>query len=152
MTTQINSRVSRRINVKKRGGEELRNLVVPALISFAAGAAVLLGMISVIAYIFSKIDLPLSMMVPLATLSISIAVFAAALTFSSIYGRHGMLLGALAGIVLFFAVCGTAVSVQAGEFTQLSVVKGLLMTVCGALGGFFGVDRYQKQKQRKKRK
>ena len=152
MAAQANARTlnAKRTLAKGRGSAELYRLVVPALTGIALGIVVLIAMISVIAYIFSRIDLPLTLMVPLATLSIGTAVFAAALTFAMIYGKHGMVLGTLTGILLVFAVCGISVLPHTGEFTQLSAVKGLLMAVCGALGGFFGVGRYQKHRKKRK--
>lgn len=126
----------------------MRKLALPIIAGLMAGTMVLLTLISLSAYIFSRIDLPLSMMVPLATLSIGAAVFAAALAFAAIYGRYGMLLGALAGILIFFILCAASVRIYAEQITQLSLIKALLLALCGALGGFFGVNLFQKRHRR----
>lgn len=147
MTTQ--KTISRKHVRGSRSGERLSALVAPLLAGLSAGAAVLLALIAMIAYVFSRIDLPLSMMIPLATLSIGAAAFVAAFTFTAVYGRGGLILGALMGLALFMVSCAVSFAAHT-EFTRTAVLKAILMTLCGATGGFCGVELYQKNRKKRR--
>lgn len=144
MLTQTKARPR---SAMRAGQGGVQALVLPVLAAFVAGTAVLLALVAVSAYVFSRVDLPLATMIPLATMSIGAAVFAAAFTFAVIYGHHGLVAGFLTGILLFFMLCAASAVSSGHEFTQLVFLKGAMMAVCGALGGFCGSGWKQKRKK-----
>ena len=153
MTTQ--KTISRKHVRGSRSGERLSALVAPLLAGLSAGAAVLLALIAMIAYVFSRIDLPLSMMIPLATLSIGAAAFVAAFTFTAVYGRGGLILGALMGLgfkrecvgdilpdeegAIVFALPATAKLIcsqlsEVGRESVSAAITQLSQSICAASG------------------
>ena len=139
-------------HVKKgREGGELAALIAPILSGLSAGTIVLLALIALSAFLFSRIDLPLELMVPFATCSIGAAVFAAALTFTAIRGHGGLLFGAAMGAVLFLLIYAVSAAGRTAYFTQLTALKALLMILSGATGGFCGVGLRHKHQKKKKR-
>ncbi len=129
-----------------------QGLLIPIAVSTAGSAIVLLLLLSLCSFIALSIDLPPTVITPLATTSMAIATFVSGLIFSGLFGKNGLLAGAIIGIGTFLLIFIIAVFYGLTTFTGTGVVKFLLLTLSGAFGGYSGIilrEKFARARHRK---
>ncbi len=137
---------------KRSANRASQGLLVPIAVSSAGAAVILLLMLSLCSFVALSIDLAPSIITPLATTSMAIATFASGLIFSGLFGKNGLVVGAIIGAGTFTLVFVIALIYGLSAFTGTGVVKFMLLTLSGALGGYAGIILKEKQTRRKHRK
>ncbi len=125
-------------------------LLIPITVSAVGSAVILLIMLSICSMISLSIDVPQTFITPLATMSISAATFVSAAIFSGLFGKNGLLMGAVIGIITFMLIFIIALIYDLPSITGTGVIKFLLLTLSGAFGGYCGIMIREKRNRRKK--
>lgn len=116
-------------------GSLLRGFLMTVLIG-----GVLLLLLSAVAF---RTDDPTRYLLPLSTVALVLTAFFAGFTAAGFYRRHGILIGALAGIV--FAVASAILAVVlAEENSQIPAARWIsypIIILLATLGGLFGGGR-----------
>lgn len=111
--------------------------LLTALFSAIIVSALILSLFSVI---MSKIDIPLYMTVPFATIGVSIAVFMASVLFAYLEGRKGLVCGISLGLAVFVLLwVANAINGDIG-LTSLAVLKVIAFCCAGCIGGSLGIS------------
>ncbi len=126
------------------------NLLVPVVVSIVGSSVILLVMLSLCSFIALSMDIPISYITPLATLSISVATFVSAAIFSGFFGKNGLITGAIIGLVTFALLLIIALLYDLSTFTGTGTIKLLLLILSGAFGGYCGIMIREGLSRRKK--
>ncbi len=129
-----------------------QGLLIPIAVSTAGSAVVLLLMLSLCSFIAISVDLAPSVITPLATTSMAIATFVSAVIFSGLFGKNGLLIGAAIGAGTFALIFVIALIYGLTSFTGTGVVKFILLTLSGAIGGYCGIMLKERMARLKHRK
>ena len=107
----------------------------PGTIGEVSALALLLGG----AYLFRSADLPLGAATPVAVTAAAISAFFAGLTAARVAKCHGLLMGALCGLLLYLIILLIGLA-QGGIDTGYAVIKLASLVIAGAVGGVLGVN------------
>ncbi len=108
-------------------------------------AAIMGGIITcmVVMLLFSEIlchvDLPICVAVPLATAAISLGSAVGGLLLARAEKKNGLVLGAFSGLFSFAAAVLAAFLLGQRDVGMLTVIRGITLTVSGAIGGYMGI-------------
>ncbi len=126
----------------------LKHFVRPILLGLVIGALTLLAVLIALAFLAVQVDLPPSLVVPLATIANALGAFAGGFTAARSNGRNGWFIGLVAALVLFLlsTVSGFALYSQIdGSFL---IIKAMIMLACGMVGGMLAVNFCKRKKRR----
>lgn len=117
-----------------------RGFIRPVLIGLLTGTAACLLLLFAMAAAATSFDIPISAVVPLATIAAAIGAFVGGFVAAKVSRKNGWLLGLLTAAVLFIVTmaCGFAF------FSELDppfmTVKFAVMLACGMVGGMVAVN------------
>ncbi len=131
----------------KRQSGDTKHTFIHLLLSLCAALLVTAALLCVFSSLMCKVDIPLYMTVPIATISICIAILLAAILMAYLQKEKGLPFGVLIGAVLFVAVWISALVSGNTDFTSLATLKLIAFLASGAIGGTVGT--VLKERQRK---
>ncbi|MEG1366739.1 MAG: TIGR04086 family membrane protein [Oscillospiraceae bacterium] len=126
---------------------KLKSAAIHITIAVITAVCISALILSLCAELLCKVDIPLFMSVPLATVSTCIAIFISAILLAYIHEERGMFFGFLLGIILFIILWILALVRGNSEFTSLATLKLVAFCTAGAIGGTVGI--LLKEKRRK---
>lgn len=112
---------------------------MPVLLSFSAGILLTLTQFALLCSIMCKTDLPASVLGPLSTGAVCIAVLLAGMLLAFLVKRRGMLLGFAQGAAFFAMLLIAALLQGAVQFSALAFVKLIALCAAGGIGGYLGI-------------
>ncbi len=89
--------------------------------------------------ILCHVDLPICAAVPLATAAISLGSAVGGLLLARAEKKNGLVLGVLSGLFFFAAAVLAAFLLGQRDVGMLTVIRGITLTVSGAIGGYLGI-------------
>lgn len=125
----------KRSTSQKEGTHFLAHFIV----SMIVGIILLVVLLAVLAKVICNIDVPLHLMIPIATIALCIAVLPASILFAYLRGEKGLLNGAILSLVFLVVIWGIALMKGQIEFSTLAALKSLVLLTSGAAGGYSGV-------------
>lgn len=119
-----------------------KNSIKAVIWGLLAGSIVCTAFLFLFSLVFLKIkSVPFSMVNTLATICAAFGAFVSGYITVRIYRKNGFLYGATAGFVLFLILTVIGFIVSRDKFTYLTLVKFIVLTLMGAIGGVFGVNK-----------
>lgn len=107
------------------------------------------GMLAAMAQLVCKMELPLHILMPLATAACCLAVLPSSMLLSFLEGKRGLLSGAIFGFGVYLLLWVISIAQGQAQLSTLAALKGLAMLTSGAVGGYLGVMvRAQRKKLR----
>lgn len=128
---------------------EKRGIFVQIAISAVGSAAVLLVMLTLCSLLATALDLPETIINPLATTSIAVSTFVSGMIFSGMFGKNGLLFGGIIGIITFLLLFVTAMIFGLQAFTGTGLIKLITLVIAGAFGGYSGILLKEKKGARR---
>ncbi len=125
-------------------------LLIPITVSVVGSSVILLVMLALCSFISLSVDVPPTFITPLATMSIAVATFTSGAIFSGLFGKSGLIVGAIIGILTFALILVIALIYGLPSFTGTGIVKFMLLTISGAFGGYSGIIIREGISRRKK--
>lgn len=126
---------------------KLMHALKAVVIGASAGALLLVLFLLVISGILvAAKSLPQNLLSPIVLVACGLSSFFAGYVCVRIARMRGMLYGILTGLLLFTVVFVEGVIAVNEPLSFEALVKGLLMTLCGAVGGIIGVNKRRKRK------
>ncbi len=135
---------------KAAGSENKLAPVIKALVwGVLVGAVVCMVLLLAFSFVFSRVPiLPGdNILDPLVVIVCGLSALFGAYVTGRILRVKGMLYGIFCGLLLFAVVFIANLSAVHEPLSFLSLVKGLLMVLMGAVGGIWGVNRHVKRKK-----
>ncbi len=131
---------------KRKRNEPQNKYLRPLLVGLAVGAAVTTAIICICAMFFVIRDMPQSAAMPIALVSSGLGAFIGGVAAARAMKEQGMIIGGLCGFALFSVTFIVSLFVGNGSFTVFTLLKFIIMTLAGALGGILGVNSSAKRK------
>ena len=133
------------------GAESSENKLARALKAVIIGASTGAVFMVLLLMLLSGIllaakTLPYSLLSPLVLVVCGVSSFFAGYICIRIAGIRGMLYGILSGLLLFAVVFVVGIIAVNEPVSFETLVKGLLMALCGAIGSIIGVNRRRRRK------
>lgn len=113
----------------------------PLLIGVAVGIVCCTLLLLVMAAVVNAVDVPRAATVPMAVTAAALGAFAAGLTAALIARRHGLIIGAVSGALLWLVILIAGFIQYAGVDGGYALLKAAVLIVMGGLGGVLGVNR-----------
>ena len=115
--------------------------LLPLLIGL--GVAIVCGTLLLLlaAVLIQKVDVPHGALAPLAITAAGIGAFIGGLTAALCARRRGLVMGAICGGLLYALLLLAGYLYAGGVDPGAAVIKLVVLTVCGAIGGILGVNR-----------
>lgn len=113
----------------------------PLLIGVAVGIVCCMLLLLAMAAVVKAVDVPRAATLPMAVAAAAIAAFAAGLTAALIARRHGLIIGAASGALLFLVILIAGFIRYTGVDGGYALLKAAVLIVMGGLGGVLGVNR-----------
>lgn len=117
----------------------------PLLIGTAVGVVGCVLLLILMAAVIRTVDIPRAAVMPLAVTAAAVGAFFAGLTAAAVTGRHGLLMGALCGVLLFLLLLTAGLVRYAAVTVGYTLLKLAVLTAVGALGGVLGVNRHRRR-------
>lgn len=112
----------------------------------SVGAAICAGFLLFFAFLFVTVkSIPQFMIQIIAIICAAIGAFVAGYIAIRIYREKGLVYGAISGFLLFLIVTLIAFIVSRDKFTNITLIRFLVMTFFGALGGVLGVNKKRRK-------
>lgn len=118
----------------------VKRFIRPILIGACIGAVCCLLALLLFAGILAAADIPKSVITPLAVAAAAFGAFIGGIVSARMAREKGLLLGAACGLVLFFLILAAGFAVLKDIRGTYAVIKLLILTACGAVGGVLGVN------------
>lgn len=109
------------------------------------GTLVCALLLLVIAAIMTAQDVPQGLVTPLAMVAAAGGSFFGGLISARIAKENGLLIGALCGLLLYVLIAFTGALFFRDAQGQYTLIKLLILTACGAVGGVIGVNLRKKR-------
>lgn len=119
-----------------------------AIVIGASAGAILLCLLFMLlsGILVAAKTLPQNLLSPLVLFACGLSSFFAGYVCIRIARMRGMLYGILSGLLLFAVVFAVGIIAINEPISFEALVKGLLMSLCGAIGGIIGVNKRKKRK------
>ncbi len=115
------------------------NTVRPAMAGLLVSCAVTAGLIAAFSLLFVLLEsIAQSAVVPLALLSAGLGCFAGAFICAVMVRRGGLIFGLAIGAMMFLGIFLVGLAGKDGLFGSETVIKLVLLLVCGGAGGYLG--------------
>ena len=118
------------------------------LIGLVVGALTVLLSLLILSAIATAYDLPSASVIPLATVSNALGAFTGGFACAKTNRRTGWLLGVVAAFMLFVFSTAAGFNVFTESDGSFLLIKALIMTACGMVGGIFAVNTGKRRKKR----
>ena len=118
----------------------VKRIIRSVLIGTLIGGVLCIAFLALMAVIMTGVDIPKPVITPLALACGCLGAFSGGLSGALVAGRHGWLVGALCGLVLFLLILIAGISSFEELNGALSALKLALLLVGGTLGGMLGVN------------
>lgn len=127
---------------------DLWDVMRPTAVGLVLACAVTAGIIAVFSLVFVMLrSIAESAIIPLALISAALGCFAGAFLCSSMTGRHGMILGAVIGAMMFLVIWIIGAVCSDALFGTETAIKLLMLLVSGCGGGYLGAGRKGKRRK-----
>ena len=120
--------------------KEIPTMMKPVLIGCAAGAVATFLILLVFALVLTMKDMPSGAMTIMSSTAAGIGALVAGFCASKLYGKNGLFIGGISGLVLFAMVLLISMIISSSGFSVYSLFKLLIMVVFAAIGGVMGVN------------
>lgn len=121
--------------IKKEGF----SLLLPVLLSLGTGIVLILFQFALLCSIMCKTDLSVSLLGPLSTTAVCIAVLLSGMLLAFLIKKRGMLMGFALGAAFFAAILMAALLQGTVQFSALAFLKLIALCASGGIGGYFGI-------------
>ena len=101
--------------------------------------------IIMIAAVLAVANIPAMLIAPSTVFAIAVGSFCGGFASSRICGEKGMISGMISGIIFFLFLLATGGIIGIGDFGTGMIIKAIMVTCAGSLGGIIGVN-YIKRK------
>ena len=126
---------------------ETKKIVRGILLGCTVGIVVSNALLSLLAILFVKLgSIPLDYLPLITTFTGAIGAFTAGYSTVKLYRKRGMLMGALAGFLMFLIVLITGISKGIDNDLVSIIIKCAVFVVIGSIGGIIRVNKKQKVK------
>jgi putative membrane protein (TIGR04086 family) len=126
--------------VSEKQSLSVRQLVMPGLIGILGAFIASVLLLIVFAIVMSVKDMPSSIILPFACISVSVGAFCGGFVASRLYRSHGLIVGAVTGLVFYLILYLIGIMMRQAGLNTSMLLKLILSTVFGALGGVTGVN------------
>ncbi len=127
--------------------KNIKSKVWHLLLSAIVGLFVFSVIISIFSFILCNVDIPLSLLSPIAMIAICTAVLFSGMALAKLEKKKGLIYGALVGMFVFLMLWLFSI-VQGGVImSQLAVIKAFSIICSGCLGGYLGVLSSEKRRR-----
>ncbi len=116
----------------------------PLLVGVGVGLLVCFGLLMLAAMLIERVDIPSSAVFPLAVAAAGSGAFIAGLLAAAMAKQHGLVFGALCGLILFLLILLAGFVRYAGVDGGHTAIKLAVLIVAGSVGGILGVNRRKK--------
>ena len=118
---------------------------VSMLKAVTLGLLVTAALLLLFSFVLSRWELPFSLLNPLVTAALVLGGGSAGFSVARMLRENGLLLGGLCGAVLFLLLAMASAWSQSA-FGMPALIKLVICTVSGAIGGVLGVNLRKKRK------
>ena len=128
---------------------EIIKIIRAVLLGSAAGLAVCSLLLCLCSFIMVKAgSMPVDLLPFMSAFISGVGGFMAGYFSVSIYRKRGMLIGFLAGVIMFLAVFITGLANAAASDIATTLIKCAVLTAAGAIGGVVRVNKKVKTTRR----
>ena len=118
------------------------------LVGLVVGALTVLLALLILSAIATTYDLPSAAVVPLATICNALGAFTGGFACAKSNKRTGWLLGIVAAFALFVFSTAAGFNFFTESDGSFFMIKALIMTACGMVGGILAVNTGKRRKKR----
>ncbi|CDZ24197.1 hypothetical protein CCDG5_1080 [[Clostridium] cellulosi] len=133
-TTAANSRK----NISRAAANFLTGLIVGIITSII--------LLLIFSFIMTVRDIPEGVVPTLSAISVSIGSIVGGFVSAKMFGKSGLIVGALIGLVLFLIMMLAGAAVQGNGAKVSALIKAVVSLVSGGIGGVVGVNSRRSQK------
>ncbi len=128
--------------------QEAIRIIRALLLGAAFGTAICAAMLALSAMILVKAGTLPEKALPILTVFIgAVSAFFSGYITVSAYKKRGLLLGCIAGFVIFFIILIIGIANNTDSNLANALTKGIIMTVTGGIGGVVKVNKKKKAKR-----
>ena len=131
---------------RKRKSEPQNKYLKPLIVGVLTAIIVTVGVILISALFFVIRDMPKTAAMPIALVASGLGSFVGAVVAAKTMREQGIIIGGLTGFTVFALSLIISLFASDGPLTAFTVIKFIVMTLSGALGGILGVNSAAKRK------
>ena len=131
---------------RKRKSEPQNKYLKPLIVGVLTAIIVTVGVILISALFFVIRDMPKTAAMPIALVASGLGSFVGAVVAAKTMREQGIIIGGLTGFTVFSLSLIISLFVSEGPLTAFTIIKFIVMTLSGALGGVLGVNSAAKRK------
>ncbi len=128
------------MNAQRNNPSFFDKMLRPILVGIGVGLLICFGGLMLSAALIESVDIPNSMVFPLAMAAAGIGAFVAGLVAALLARQHGLLFGAICGLTLFLLILFAGFTRYAGVDGNRILIKLTVLVVTGSVGGILGVN------------
>ena len=131
---------------RKRKLEPQNKYLKPLIVGTITAIIVTVSIILISALFFVIRDMPKTAAMPIALVASGLGSFVGAVAAAKTMREQGIIIGGLTGFTVFALSLIISLFASDGPLTAFTVIKFIVMTLSGALGGILGVNSAAKRK------
>ncbi|MBQ2815857.1 MAG: TIGR04086 family membrane protein [Clostridia bacterium] len=131
---------------RKRKLEPQNKYLKPLIVGTLTAIIVTVSIILISALFFVIRDMPKTAAMPIALVASGLGSFVGAVAAAKTMREQGIIIGGLTGFTVFALSLIISLFASDGPLTAFTVIKFIVMTLSGALGGILGVNSAAKRK------
>jgi putative membrane protein (TIGR04086 family) len=136
----LNEGVAMMKTVPEKQPVSVSQLFMPELFGILGAFIVSVLLLAVFSAIMAARDVPSSMIMPFACVSISLGSLCGGFMASRLYRSHGFLLGLVTGLLFYVILYMIGAIMHQADLNALLLLKIILSVLFGAVGGIIGVN------------
>lgn len=131
---------------RKRKSEPQNRYIRPLMVGTITAVIVTAVVILISALFFVIRDMPKTAAMPIALVASGLSSFVGAVAGAKTMREQGIIIGSLIGFTMFAITLMVSLFASEGPLTAFTLLKFIVMTLSGALGGILGVNSAAKRK------
>ena len=131
---------------RKRKSDTQNRYIRPLIVGTVTAVVVTAAVILISALFFVIRDMPKTAAMPIALVASGLGSFVGAVAAAKTMREQGIIIGALTGFTMFAITLMVSLFASEGPLTAFTLIKFIVMTLSGALGGILGVNSAAKRK------
>ncbi len=131
---------------RKRKTEPQNRYIRPLIVGTVTAVIVTVSIILISALFFVIRDMPKASAMPIALVASGLGAFVGAVAAAKTMREQGIIIGGLTGFAMFAITLIVSLFASEGPLTAFTLIKFIVMTLSGALGGILGVNSAAKRK------